>query len=371
MQRLWLSQVGWDDEIADTLKSEWQTVKTSLTLAAHIKIPRWIGYRRENRHVSYHGFCDASEEAYTAALYLRTVHENENVEVHLMTVKTKVTLTKKMSIPRLELTAAHLLAHLISKFKREIPIANMEFYAWTDSSATLAWISTPANLLKTFVANRVSQVQEQIPADRWRYVRSVYNPADCAKRCNTTSEIVSLTKWWNGPSFLMEPPDRWPVTPQHMITTKRVPEMRTTIMHSQGKEPIEGNNFLEAYSDLNKLLRMTAYCTRWLKTNRRFQGPAVTTTVELYQAKLRWIRIIQELHYPNEIKCLKRKQAVAAKSSLSNLSSRKTATCISILCKQTPNNHPIRRSLHQVNHWTRTQAHDACWPSTHAENNQR
>ncbi|XP_046395239.1 uncharacterized protein LOC124162657 [Ischnura elegans] len=46
----------------------------------------------------------------------------------------------------------------------------------------LAWLQRSPHLLKTFVANRVADIQDKIPPHHWHHVVSSQNPADCASR---------------------------------------------------------------------------------------------------------------------------------------------------------------------------------------------
>lgn len=60
-----------------------------------------------------HGFSDASERAYAGVVYLR-MHDSEgHVLVALVMSKTKVAPIKRITIPRLELCGAHLLAQML------------------------------------------------------------------------------------------------------------------------------------------------------------------------------------------------------------------------------------------------------------------
>lgn len=61
-----------------------------------------------------HGFCDASERAFAAVVYLRLVYEDGSVEVILMASTIQVAPTKQQTIPRLELLGAVILSHLVS-----------------------------------------------------------------------------------------------------------------------------------------------------------------------------------------------------------------------------------------------------------------
>ena len=56
--------------------------------------------------VSLHTFVDASKRAYAAITYFRHEHEDGGTTVSLVAAKARVTPTKSVSIPRLELMAA-------------------------------------------------------------------------------------------------------------------------------------------------------------------------------------------------------------------------------------------------------------------------
>ena len=84
------------------------------------------------------GFCDASTKAYAAVVYMRFESE-DNVNVKLLTAKTRVTPVGGMTIPRLELLSALLLAKLITStsaaLKSEITLQDP--VCFTDSKASL------------------------------------------------------------------------------------------------------------------------------------------------------------------------------------------------------------------------------------------
>ncbi|GFU90437.1 DUF5641 domain-containing protein [Trichonephila clavipes] len=61
---------------------------------------------------------------------------------------------------------------------------------------------TPANRLKTFVANRVTKVQELTEGFQWNHVPSVLNPADLVSRGLRPCDLPNLRLWWHGPQFL-------------------------------------------------------------------------------------------------------------------------------------------------------------------------
>ena len=81
--------------------------------------PDQIQFRRSIRseskkNIELHILADASEKAYAAVLYARVEKLDGSVTTKLHACKTKVAPLKSISIPKLELCAAHLAARLMS-----------------------------------------------------------------------------------------------------------------------------------------------------------------------------------------------------------------------------------------------------------------
>ncbi|GFY69402.1 integrase catalytic domain-containing protein [Trichonephila inaurata madagascariensis] len=117
------------------------------------------------------GYSDTSEAAYGAVVYMHCVKDGTTT-TKLIGSKSRVAPIKVNSIPRIEL------------------------------SASIAWINTPANQMKTFVGNRVSKIQILTENFEWKHIPSAQNPADIISRGVNPEELSSLTLWWNGPQLL-------------------------------------------------------------------------------------------------------------------------------------------------------------------------
>ena len=139
-QELWERQLGWDDEVPDVLREKHTKWREELPLLASIRLPRCYHSEEPALSMTLHGFCDASETAYAAVVYLRTTYDQGPVTCRLVLAKTKVAPVKTLSIPRLELCGANLLAKILSSTRDTLNLPTNDVHAWCDSTIVLAWL---------------------------------------------------------------------------------------------------------------------------------------------------------------------------------------------------------------------------------------
>ncbi|XP_075162962.1 uncharacterized protein LOC142235587 [Haematobia irritans] len=204
MQQLWIEGTNWDKEINEASLDKWNFFTSNFDGIREIKIPRWVKYSPEHK-MEIHGFYDASEKAYCASLYIRSVSSDNKISSHLLVSKSRVAPLKTVSLPRLELCGATLLSRLLKSFCGSIDLPIKEIYLGSDSTITLAWLSKPPYHWKTFVANKVSEILENVGNVNWRHVPTTENPADMGTRGATADELQSSDLWWYGPKRLSKP----------------------------------------------------------------------------------------------------------------------------------------------------------------------
>ncbi|GFW57562.1 uncharacterized protein TNCV_544711 [Trichonephila clavipes] len=200
LQHLWRSKLEWNDLLPAEEYREWQQFLESLENINNIEIPRRIVAFPEV--IEIHGFADASERCYGAAVYCKSKNLKSETLVRLITSKSRVAPIKSLTIPRLELCAAVILAKLVKRVVAALQLETAELYLWSDSMIVLAWLRKEPMDLKTFVQNRVAKIQELYPNQLWRHVPSDQNPADLVSRGVNPDKLLQQNLWFNGPTFL-------------------------------------------------------------------------------------------------------------------------------------------------------------------------
>lgn len=113
MQELWIRKLDWNEKLPEDLLVHWFKFYRNLGELEVLRIPRWMGRVKSDHVAELHGFCDASNKAYAACVYLRTIDEFGKANTNLVIVKTKVAPILLVTIPRLELCGAVILINLL------------------------------------------------------------------------------------------------------------------------------------------------------------------------------------------------------------------------------------------------------------------
>ncbi|KRY74216.1 hypothetical protein T4A_7639 [Trichinella pseudospiralis] len=224
LQSLWQTGISWDGHLPPEISRKWDQWRADLT-----------------SRLELHGFGDASEAAYAAVVYLRATQSTGVTRVSFVPAKSEVAPLKKLSVPRLELSAALLCVRLVRYVLQELALPVDACYCWSDSLVALGWIRGDGGSFRREPSSTILRILR----------------------------AEGSLKWWQGPSWLQFPPETW--------------------QRAGRQEEIEG---LEVLEDAEQLLY-------WLQSYRRKMpgrprsGRRIETQLsvdELKEAERIWIR---------------------------------------------------------------------------------
>ncbi|XP_076289812.1 uncharacterized protein LOC143213643 [Lasioglossum baleicum] len=294
MQSLWFLKVDWDTPLPEKEDLMWQQFQNQLPALETIRVPRWLGTTSATQPLEIHGFADASERASAAVVYSRTINAEGVATVSLIVAKSKVAPLKRVSLPRLELCAAFLLARLVEHVTKALDWREVDLHIWSDSSVALSCIRRYPSRWPTYVANRVAEIQRMLSLAQLHH-------------------LPRFKLWWRGSEWLSSP-DPLPAVPTEE-TTHEDEELKAHHVTTQ-----RGNTsctLIEHFSNLTRMFRVLAWCRRWAPGSRKTES--VITVTEMQEIKLILLRLEQSASFSEDIANLRRNQPVAAKSRFAKL----------------------------------------------------
>jgi hypothetical protein len=101
---------------------------------------------------------------------------------------------------------------------------------WTNSTIILSWLSSPPPTWKTFITNRVPEIQTLTKPRKWFHVASKENPADIIWRGTSPDQLKDNTLWFNGSKLLLPNNHEWSTDGPIRITD--IPDKKESIMFS-------------------------------------------------------------------------------------------------------------------------------------------
>ena len=312
----------WDEQLDDDIAKEWSAWKKQLCNLKALEIPCCVlPQEREVHRIELHGFGDASEKAYGAAIYLCAEDKVGKRISNLIMAKSRVAPTRRITLPRLELLAAYLTAKLLNYVLKALKIQVQEIYAWSDSQIVLSWIRNPCSKWKVFVANRVQEIQQKVDPDKWRHCSGDQNPADLLTRGISAKQLANNKLWWNGPSWLLQSVDHWPKRAffenpvKECLTEAR---KQSTVSCHVGTTTLCYPDIADKYESWQRLLRVTAWILKWARS-RGLEKNGQLSAEEITDAELCWLRIIQKTFFPDEYENLSKGKAIDSTSPILKL----------------------------------------------------
>ena len=262
IQELWRRQIDWDEELPDEILQSWQSWKDGLNMPQVIAVPRWYGFHREeSQNVQLHVFCDASEVAYGAVAYLRTVTHGR-ITVSFVMSKTRLAPIKTLTVPRLELQAAVTAIRLKSKILEEIDLNVDQTHLWSDSKIVLHYISNTQRRFSVYVSHRVAEIVSNSDIKEWHHIPGAMNVADDCTRGIEIHDLTPESRWISGPEFLTLPEEQRPSSEDLLDVEESELEVKTSVLTTV-TTPIVNLVEWEKYSSWRRLVRLYAWWIRY------------------------------------------------------------------------------------------------------------
>ena len=310
LQHIWQSKLSWDEPLPKDIGDTWTSILADLNELPKLTVPRPYFKQRPDA-CNMFVFSDASTKAYGAVVYL-----SYQDQVALVMSKSRVTPTKSITLPKLELMAAVMAARLANFVKSSLDNYDLSSttHLWTDSQIVLYWIYKQTSS-KPFIHLRVTEITEYFPPTKWSYTPTSENPADLLTRGISTQLLLTSQLWSHGPSWLTSE-SRWPkwlptgilhiniAEAEEGIEQTTIPEKDTSYITG-----ISNVVTITRYSTINKLMAVTAYVLRFIhnlsKQHSRLTGPLSVS--ELQSAKKLWISSSQRSCFKDEFLYLSKK----------------------------------------------------------------
>ena len=93
-----------------------------------------------------------------------------------------------MTIQRLELVEAQMVANLAENIRTSLPNHIREVHGWSDSTVVLNWLQGN-EIYKQFVHNRISYINSRSKIN-WKYIGTIHNPAILGSRGYNVESLV-------------------------------------------------------------------------------------------------------------------------------------------------------------------------------------
>ena len=191
----------YDDDLGARIANQFRHWMDSLEFSSSLAVARYLA-KDSFQQIDLHLFCDASEMAYGAAIYAR-ITSDTGILTSLLAANSRLASRKTVCIPKLELYSMVLGCKLLKWVLKLIQTLQLvvDISAWSDSTETHAWIRSSLNRYFTFKANRIANVQQMLPADKWKPVPPHKNPTDHTTRPVPAAELQNLQLRWSEPSW--------------------------------------------------------------------------------------------------------------------------------------------------------------------------
>ncbi|GBL79040.1 hypothetical protein AVEN_76573-1 [Araneus ventricosus] len=225
-------------------------------------------------------------------------------------------------MPRLELLGALLAARLASKVK---PIVDLKkpskVFFWTDSKITLHWMKGSSKRWKSFVSNRVTEIQSLCDTSAWAHCPGKQNPVDFLSRGVNVEILLNSDLWWKGPQFLREVD--FPTDTGNDDTSISLHDISDELKKTSDYSPLtltilNHNSFIDDILKISNnymsIIRVMCYVLRFIHNVKNIERLAGHLTKELQRAEIYLVQLVQQGGFAEKVKNLRKDATVPSNS---------------------------------------------------------
>ncbi|XP_064649968.1 uncharacterized protein LOC135501660 [Lineus longissimus] len=317
-QEIWRLGLGWDEELPPELKLRFISWLDGISVIKQWKIPRcytsggpWKGIVG----LELHAFGDSSTLGYGACVYLRIPKSDGTYEVSLVFARARVAPVKPVSLPRLELIASLLCARILVFTRSALKLPeDTTYHCYSDSQVALAWIKGDPCRWKSFVANRVGEIQQLTSPSHWSHCPGPENPSDLVTRGLSAKKLITSESWLHGPVWLASSSDSVDLIEEDS-ELENCDESVSSLLVPVGGEVVKQEPAISQLFDLNNLksyprtIRLVALVMRFchnLRSAACDRRLGQLSQDERSKAQVQLFRLMQDASYHREIEALRK-----------------------------------------------------------------
>ena len=179
-----------------------------------------------------------------------------------------------LTIPKLELQAAVIVARTKETVLHEISFYPRAVFLWTNSKTVIRHIQNEKGHFQIFVMHRINEIRQLSEISEWHHISNEQNPADLSTRTQTNFKLIQQ-KWFYGPDTIRQTTlDLKEINIRNQFEESL--EINTSLItHSSKKENWNSYQIIkwDSYLPWNRLVLHVALLTKikqnWVNSKRK------------------------------------------------------------------------------------------------------
>lgn len=180
LRETWTQQLKWDDVLPEVLHKKWVEFFSQLASLSELRYDRCIKPENAAGKPTLIVFCNGSELAYGAGVFVRWKLIDGTFSSQLVFAKNRIAPLTKISIPQMELNATVIAKRVKKVVDKEMRYSFERVVFLTDTEVVLSQLNNISTRFKLCEGVRIGEVQAARDGDMsdWHWVEGKQNIAD-------------------------------------------------------------------------------------------------------------------------------------------------------------------------------------------------